>query len=453
MPKQAKTVKKQNKKNKKQTKKVVEEEEETIIELKQKETVKEEDQSEFLKAIKKEEDLHTTSGELDKDHKFWKTEPVTGTGVVVPAKYNNPIHPDIPHEKVSKVPIPLPNESMEFCIVDIDNEKEMDEVYILLKENYVEDDDATLRFDYQKDFIKWCLKVPGYYPTWFVGIRLKEDHALIGFITGIPTSVKIYDRTVDVAEINFLCVRKDMRKYKLAPKLIQEVTRQVHLTGLFQAVYTSGTELPNVIATAQYFHRPLNPKKLDVIGFSTLNKRLTLERALKLYKLPNTPASPGFREMEEKDVDIVTEKLNRYLTAHHDLTILFSKETIRHTFLSIDNIVKSYVVEQNGTVKAFAAFYILPSSILNSYEYDTLYVAYQYYFFHDKDIDYKIFFKDILAKAQQCNCDVFNCLNMSENGKYLADLLFIPGDGYLKYYLYNWACPPIPPEKLNIVLQ
>ncbi|EDR30127.1 glycylpeptide N-tetRadecanoyltransferase, putative [Entamoeba dispar SAW760] len=451
MPHQQGKGKKTTKKNNKITKKQ-EIEEEKVIELKPKELVKEEEKSEFLQAIKKEEDGKTI-GDIDNDHKFWKYEPVTGTGVIVPQKYNNPIQPDIPIEKVPKVPAPLPNENMEYCIVNIDNEKEMEEVYILLKENYVEDDDATLRFDYQKEFIKWCLKVPGYYPSWFVGIRQKDNHELIGFITGIPSSIKIYDRIVDVAEINFLCVRKDMRKFKLAPQLIKEVTRQVHLTGLFQAVYTSGTELPNIVCTTQYFHRPLNPKKLDAIGFSTCNQRLTLQRALKLYKLPEQPNSIGFRQMEEKDVDVVTEKLNRFLHTHYDLTVLFSKEMVAHTFLSRDGIIKSYVLEQDGVIKAFGAFYILPSSILNSYEYSELYIAYQYYYFYDKDVDFKQFFKDILICAVQNHCDVFNCLNISENQHYIADLLFVPGDGYLKYYLYNWACPKVEPNKLAIILQ
>ncbi|KAL7722087.1 Glycylpeptide N-tetradecanoyltransferase [Entamoeba marina] len=440
MPRSQQKPKKAKKSTKKkQTQEIVEQ----PVELKKKEFIEGEEQIEFLKTIDK--DIHgTTQSDRDKDHKFWKYQPVVGTGVKVPQKFNNPIQPDVPYEMVSKEPTPLPNEDMFFTSVDIDTEAEMEEVYVLLKDNYVEDDDATLRFNYQKDFIRWCLKVPGYYKTWILGIRLHTTNALVGFITGVPTSVKIYDRVVDVAEINFLCIRKDMRKFKLAPLLITEVTRQVHLTGLFQAVYTS---------VAQYFHRPLHPKKLDAIGFSTVNERLTLQRALKLYKLPSVPVSKGFRAMEEKDVEVVTEKLNKYLHNRFDLTVLFSKEMVSHTFLERDGIVKSYVIETDGNITAFGAFYILQSSVLNSYEYDDLVVAYQYYYFHDSSVDFKQFFKDLLTCALNEKCDVFNCLNMAENGKYLSDLLFVPGDGNLKYYLYNWACPEVPSEKLSIVLQ
>lgn len=35
------------------------------------------------------------------------------------------------------------------------------EVYTLLSENYVEDDDNMFRFDYSKEFLRWALTPPG----------------------------------------------------------------------------------------------------------------------------------------------------------------------------------------------------------------------------------------------------------------------------------------------------
>ncbi len=37
----------------------------------------------------------------------------------------------------------------------------MDQVYTLLVENYVEDDDNMFRFDYSREFLRWALLVPG----------------------------------------------------------------------------------------------------------------------------------------------------------------------------------------------------------------------------------------------------------------------------------------------------
>ena len=52
----------------------------------------------------------------------------------------------------------------------------------------------------------------------------------------------------------------------------------------------------------------------------------------------------------------------------------------------------------------------------------------------------------------QNHFDVFNCLEMMENGEFLADLKFGPGDGHLQYYLYNWRCKPMPSQQLGMVL-
>lgn len=45
----------------------------------------------------------------------------------------------------------------------------------------------------------------------------------------------------------------------------------------------------------------------------------------------------------------------------------------------------------------------------------------------------------------QENFDVFNCLAFMENRKFLEALKFGGGDGYLRYYLYNWRLSPTKP--------
>ena len=55
-----------------------------------------------------------------------------------------------------------------------------------------------------------------------------------------------------MVEINFLCVHKKLRSKRVAPVLIKEITRRVHLQGLFQAVYTAGVVLPKPVASCRY---------------------------------------------------------------------------------------------------------------------------------------------------------------------------------------------------------
>ena len=54
------------------------------------------------------------------------------------------------------------------------------------------------------------------------------------------------------SEINYLCVHKKLRSKRLAPVLIKEVTRQCHLKGIFQALYTAGVVLPTPVSTCRF---------------------------------------------------------------------------------------------------------------------------------------------------------------------------------------------------------
>lgn len=108
------------------------------------------------------------------------------------------------------------------------------------------------RFDYSKEFLVWALTPPGYYPEWMIGVRVKKNQKLVGFISGIPvhlhvelllilnqhitTSNKVRENKIKMAEINFLCVHKKLRANRLSPVLIKEVTRRVHLKNMWQAV-------------------------------------------------------------------------------------------------------------------------------------------------------------------------------------------------------------------------
>jgi len=72
----------------------------------------------------------------------------------------------------------------------------------------------------------------------------------------------------------------------MAPVLIREITRRVNISGLFQAIYTAGVILPKPIGSCRYWHRSLNPKKLIDVKFSHLTRNMTMQRTIKLYKLP-----------------------------------------------------------------------------------------------------------------------------------------------------------------------
>lgn len=132
------------------------------------------------------------------------------------------------------------------------DEKDINELYELLRDNYVEDVQSTFRFDYSKEMLRWALCPPGYKKAWHVGIRVQNTGKLVAFIGGTPVNMQIYDITKNIVEINFLCVHKKLRSKRLAPVLIREITRKVNVEGIFQAIYTAGATLPKPVSSCRY---------------------------------------------------------------------------------------------------------------------------------------------------------------------------------------------------------
>ena len=255
-----------------------------------------------------------------------------------------------------------------------------------------------------------------------------------------------------MVEINFLCVKSIYRAKRLAPVLIKEITRRVHLTDRWQAVYTAGVLLPKPICISTYFHRNLNLQKLLDIKFTYLPPKLNLARAKGIYKLPKETTVHNIREMKNGDCEQVYKLLNTYLSKFK-IHPYYSLEEVKHWFLPRSNVIYSYVVEDftDNTITDFISFYLLPSTVLTHDKHKLLNAAYSF-FNVATSMSLKELTKNALILAKNHNFDVYNALNVLDNESVFNDLLFGKGDGSLKYYFYNYKTPTIKPNELGIVL-
>ncbi|KAI3983038.1 hypothetical protein MKX01_035319 [Papaver californicum] len=412
--------------------------------------VNENDAAAIEAITQKVQDTLTVGG---KKHKFWETQPVGQFKDLGDTSLpEGPIELPTPLSEVKQEPYNLPS-LYEWTTCDIDSEETCAEVYSLLTNNYVEDDENMFRFNYSKEFLRWALRPPGYFKSWHIGVRVKVSKKLVAFITGIPAKIRVGNVVVTKAEINFLCVHKKLRSKRLAPVMIKEVTRRVHLEDIWQAAYTAGVVLPTPIATCQYWHRSLNPKKLIDVGFSRLGARMTMSRTIKLYKLPESTVTPGFRKMEFRDVPAVTRLLKDYLR-QFIVAPDFDEDDVEHWLLPTENVVDSYLVESPETheITDFCSFYTLPSSILGNQNHSILKAAYSYYNVSTKTPLLQLM-NDALIVAKQRDYDVFNALDIMHNESFLKELKFGPGDGQLHYYLYNYRVKhALKPSELGLVL-
>jgi len=408
-------------------------------------------QEQLLSILRRSRTCEESRRHVERPHPFWDTQPVPSIGSeYTQDKDSGPIDEVKSPADVRDEPYALPPQ-FEWCTVDIDNDAEAQEIYVLLSENYVEDDDSMFRFDYSVPFLRWALKPPNFLRMWHLGVRVKTNLKLVGFITGIPASIQVYDPVINMVEINFLCVHKKLRSKRLAPVLIKEITRRVNKQNIWQAVYTAGVVLPRPVSECRYYHRSLNPKKLIDVGFSHLGPRMTMARTIKLYKVPDKPQLPGMREMKEKDVQRVFELVSSYLKKF-PLHPEFTADEIGHWMLPREGVVYSYVRESaGGEVTDVCSFYSLPSTILGNDKYNLLKAAYSYWNVATTVPMHELMY-DALILAKQHDFDVFNALNVMENDLFLKELKFGIGDGFLQYYVYNWKCPKIEPSGIGLVL-
>lgn len=409
---------------------------------------------ELLKLISLGEPLTDSERKQMKDYKFWKTQPVPSFDEQIESE--GPI--DVPKtpDEIPDTPLPLLS-GFEWDTIDLDDDKQLDEVYQLLYENYVEDLDATFRFKYSHEFFQWALKPPGWRKEWHLGVRVKDSRVLVGFISAVPVTLKLTqsNKSIKSVEINFLNVHKKLRTKRLAPVLIKEITRRVNKQDIWQALYTAGAVLPSPASVCRYTHRPINWIKLLEVGFSHLPANQTKEGMMAFYALPNTTKTKGLRPMKYSDVDQVHELFSKY-QERFELIQVFSKEELAHCLLGgtpngpASSVIKTYVVENDqGKISDFFSFYLLPFTVLENEKHKELGIAYLFYYATDS-ADTENYVKrltslinDALISSKQFDVDVFNCTTSQDNPLFIKNCKFGMGDGFLNYYLFNYRTFPI----------
>ena len=113
------------------------------------------------------------------------------------------------------------------------------------------------------------------------------------------------------------------------------------------------------------------------------------------------------------------------------------------------------------------SYYNLPSTIVRHPVHKLLKAAYSFYnvpgkhkladLMSDalvlaKEVSHSYYSQCDTAPPPQEGFDVFNALDLMENKSFLEELKFGMGDGHLHYYLYNFKCPELSPEKVGVAL-
>ncbi|XP_070783564.1 glycylpeptide N-tetradecanoyltransferase 1-like [Enoplosus armatus] len=380
-------------------------------------------------------------------YRFWDTQPVPRLGDSIVT--HGPIVEG--EGSIHKEPYSLP-QGFSWDTLDLSSPTVLSELCTLLNENYMEEDDNTMRFHFSLEYLQWALQPPNWLAQWHCGVRVDTNNKLVGFIAAFPADVRIYETEKRVAQVKFLCVHKKLRLKRMTPVLIRELTRRVNQQGFNQAVYTAGIVLPTPLSSCRYWHRPLNPRKLTEVSYPGLRQNtMNLQRALKFNRLPEVTKTPGLRPMTKEDVVGIHSLLQANLRKFH-LSSIWSLQEVEHWLLPRENVIDTYVVEGGaGTLTDVVSFYSVSSRVLNHPVHTGLRAAHLLYIASTAS-DAVNLMEDTLVLAKSKGFDIFSALDMMDNKSFLEKLRFSIGDTSLHYYLYNWMCPNVSPDKVGLVL-
>lgn len=100
------------------------------------------------------------------------------------------------------------------------------------------------------------------------------------------------------------------------------------------------------------------------------------------------------------------------------------------------------------------SFYNLESSVISNQKHQVVRAAYLFYYATTAGLGDNVdkaalktrlntLVGDALILAKKFKFDVFNALSLMDNGLFLEQQKFGPGDGQLHYYLFNYRANPI----------
>ena len=114
----------------------------------------------------------------------------------------------------------------------------LDEIFNLLNNHYIEDDQHIVRLTYSRDFIYWYIK--NITPGLILGLLHKKN--LVGIITSMLTEIMVNDEKIKIAYIDFLCVQTNIRGIGLGTCLYEEINLRLRNMGIMRIYFTLSSE-------------------------------------------------------------------------------------------------------------------------------------------------------------------------------------------------------------------
>ena len=289
-----------------------------------------------------------------------------------------------------------------------------------LSENYVEDN--KYRYNYSEDFLKWYLDNDSLIDC------IYNNNELIGFICGKKIHMILNGEQIIMAEIDFLCVKKNNRNNHLCPTLINNIKQKFNKIGIYNAIFTSEHNYPNKITHCDYYIRFINIKKLYDIGYINININNDEQ-----FKLPKIKGNKKLIKIEN-DIELYEcfDLYNKYFK-RFDCYEQFNNTTFIERFNN--NHINIFGLVENNKIIDFISYYTIDINVINTNNITT--DGYLYIYTNNSNNLHRMI-SLLLYKLNDANVDSFVALNIMEtNDDIMDDLKFINKKSNYNYYLFQ----------------
>jgi glycylpeptide N-tetradecanoyltransferase len=393
--------------------------------------------------------------ETKKESKFWKNKPIM-KHINLHNKSSQIINLNEYKIYCNEKSNTLPNK-LDWNITESNNDNGLNDICNFLNMYYKEKNNVQ----FTPEFLKFVLGNDGF----VMSIVSKDSNIICGVVCTSIKRIIVLDRNKKFAYINFLCTHPKFKKKGLVETLLNELIRYINVNKkIQQGLFLTNNKISQSCATIRKYYRPINYHKLAKSNFLKLDGK---ENAIhNKFSLLSSDYSDNYISMKKEHIDKVYD-LYKIYTSQYNMSVFYTKEDLENLLLN-NNIVKSYVIlsestqevidfvsyyhmqykcENNETINAG---YLFLYSLLNEYSESLLNNLIKIMNKNNIDIVYVNDDKSISNTLLTEKYDLNEDSDIESYDKIFEHKFIKDEKNYI--YLFNWECPYLSPEKINIDL-
>jgi hypothetical protein len=321
--------------------------------------------------------------------------------------------------------------------------QKLNEIVVFINNNYISGgDDNDFKYIYTFDLLKLYCKdavILEFYP--------KNNTKIVGYIIGKRTKLSYFDKSSEFLEVNFLCLITRLRNLKLAPYMINCLTKESIINyDIGSAHYTINSPIKSpYFSKKKFYHRMINIDHLINCKFvndnsdSDSNGKNILKKVYNTfsYKLSSKNKKVVNINSTNKDLYInsIYEKYKEYTGNTYDIYVNTTLEEL-NDILDNNSFYNFVILNSYDNLEAFISFFRLDTSNNNGIYKNGFY--YKICFPNEANKTDKTDYLELVNEYIYKN-EIFDVITFADHFDIdFKQMKCIKGTGELKYYLFNY---------------